>query len=89
MTITHYLLAIPALAVVLALAMASAWLARRLGLNRAAPAAGRHVRVIEQMALDGRRRLHLIECDGQRVLLATGGAADVVLGTWRSRGEGS
>jgi len=32
------------------------------------------------IALDSRRRLYLIECQGRRVLLLTGGGQDVVVG---------
>ena len=32
-----------------------------------------------QLGLDGRRRLHLIQCGGAQVLLLTGGASDVML----------
>ena len=32
------------------------------------------------LALDARRRLHLVKCDQRRVLLLTGGAQDVVVG---------
>jgi flagellar protein FliO/FliZ len=36
--------------------------------------------VQDVLALDARRRLHLITCDGRRVLLLTGGAQDLVVG---------
>ena len=32
------------------------------------------------LAIDGRRRLSLVECDGHRLLLLSGGANDVMLG---------
>jgi flagellar biogenesis protein FliO len=32
-----------------------------------------------QLALDGRRRLHLVQCGASQVLLLTGGASDVML----------
>ena len=37
----------------------------------------------ESLPLDGRRRLHLVACDGREVLLLTGGTTDVVVG-WLS-----
>ena len=71
--------AIAALAAVLALI----WLAGRAawfgGLaNR--PATGRSLVVQDVIALDTRRRLHLVKCEGRRVLLLTGGGQDVVVG---------
>ena len=32
------------------------------------------------LALDGRRRLHRVACNGREVLLLTGGGTDVVVG---------
>lgn len=73
------LTALLALAAVLALVWLAARAARFSGLApRAAP--GRRVAVRETTALDARRRLHLVSCDGRCVLLMTGGAQDVVLG---------
>ena len=40
--------------------------------------------VQDVLALDPRRRLHLVRCDERRVLLLTGGAQDVVVG-WLDR----
>lgn len=34
----------------------------------------------ESVALDGRRRLHLVQCGGKQVILLTGGTQDVVVG---------
>lgn len=48
--------------------------------------AGRRLAVEEALALDGRRRLVLVSCDGRALLLLTGGAQDVVLG-WLPGGE--
>jgi flagellar protein FliO/FliZ len=42
--------------------------------------AGRRLAVEEAVALDTRRRLVLVRCDGRAVLLLTGGAQDLVLG---------
>ena len=41
---------------------------------------GRHLVLRESLALDPRRRVHLVECGDRRVLLLTGGQQDVVIG---------
>jgi flagellar protein FliO/FliZ len=41
---------------------------------------GRRLAVEEAIALDGRRRLVLVRCDGRPLLLLTGGAQDTVVG---------
>jgi flagellar protein FliO/FliZ len=41
---------------------------------------GRRLAVEEAIALDGRRRLVLVRCDGKPLLLLTGGAQDTVIG---------
>jgi flagellar protein FliO/FliZ len=54
----------------------------RLGLpplGRAVASGGKRLLIEEVCAIDPRRRLVLIRCDGQRVLLLTGGPADMVL----------
>ena len=70
---------VAALAAVLGLVLLLARLARRSGL---VPNAARTRRLATEdvLALDGRRRLHLVRCEGRRVLLLTGGGADVVVG---------
>ena len=57
------------------------WLLSR-GLRRGglAPREGRRLAVQEVLALDPRRRLLLLRCDGREVLVLTGGAQDAVLG---------
>ena len=71
--------AIAALAAVLALIWLAGRAARFGGLaNR--PATGRSLVVQDVIALDTRRRLHLVKCEGRRVLLLTGGGQDVVVG---------
>lgn len=65
-----------ALALVVAMILAAARLARR---RLAPPPGGRHLRLNESLPLDARRRLHLVECDGTRLLLLTGGATDQIL----------
>jgi flagellar protein FliO/FliZ len=42
--------------------------------------AGRRLSIAEVIALDARRRLVLVRCDGREVLLLTGGGQDAVLG---------
>lgn len=74
-----------ALAAVLGLIWLAARAARLSGL---APRAGggRRLGLGETLALDSRRRLHLIRCDGRELLLLTGGSTDAVIG-WLSRPE--
>ncbi len=55
---------------------------RRLGsfgASRAGATSDRLLRVEEVCAIDPRRRLVLVRCDNQRVLLLTGGPADMVV----------
>jgi flagellar protein FliO/FliZ len=57
------------------------WLgARALAGSRQAGRAGRRLGIAEVIALDARRRLVLVRCDGREVLLLTGGGQDAVLG---------
>jgi flagellar protein FliO/FliZ len=42
--------------------------------------AGRRLRLIEALAIDPRRRVLLLRCDGRDLLLLTGGAEDRLLG---------
>ena len=58
------------------------------GLRTASQArrAGRRLAVQEALALDGRRRLVLVSCDGRALLLLTGGTQDIVLG-WLPAGK--
>jgi flagellar protein FliO/FliZ len=79
------LTAVAALVAVLALVWLAGRAARFGGMARR-PAAGGLLAVQDVLALDARRRLHLIRCDGRRVLLLTGGAQDVVVG-WLDREE--
>jgi flagellar protein FliO/FliZ len=48
--------------------------------------AGRRLAVIEALAIDPRRRLHLVRCDEHTVLLLTGGTQDLVVG-WVREGQ--
>lgn len=45
------------------------------------PAAPSRLFVEQACMIDGKRRLLLVRCDGQRVLLLTGGPADLVVST--------
>ncbi|HEY6432778.1 MAG TPA: flagellar biosynthetic protein FliO [Acetobacteraceae bacterium] len=74
------LTALAALAAVLVLIWLSARGARLAGLASRAPGAGRLLRVQDSIALDTRRRLHLVRCADRQVLLMTGGGQDVVVG---------
>jgi flagellar protein FliO/FliZ len=42
--------------------------------------AGQRLAVVEALALDPRRRLHLIRCENRSLLLLTGGTQDLVVG---------
>jgi flagellar protein FliO/FliZ len=68
-----------ALSIVLVLIVSGAWVARRGGLMPRPPA-GRELAVVEAIALDSRRRLHLVRCGDHQALLLTGGPQDVVVG---------
>jgi flagellar protein FliO/FliZ len=69
--------ALAALAAVLLLAWGAARLAQRRGLVTTQP--GR-LTIRSAIALDGRRRLILIRCDGREALLLTGPTGDNFLG---------
>jgi hypothetical protein len=66
---------------VLGLALGGARLARTLGLARPA-AGGVRLRIVERVALDNRRQLHLVGCNGRMLLLLSGGGSDVLLASW-------
>jgi flagellar protein FliO/FliZ len=77
--------AIAALVAVLGLIWLAGRMARFGGMARR-PASGVSLSVQDVLALDARRRLHLIRCDKRRVLLLTGGAEDIVVGWLESDG---
>jgi flagellar protein FliO/FliZ len=77
-----WLTAALALLGVLGLAVLFARGARLAGLGPTA--AGRRLALTGTLALDARRRILLVRCDGREVLLLTGGGRDVVLG-WIAR----
>jgi flagellar protein FliO/FliZ len=80
---TLLLSAVSALAVVLALVWGIAAALRRSGLGLrlgGQPGGGSPLAVEASLALDPRRRLHLLRCADRRVLLLTGGPQDLLLG---------
>ncbi len=81
-SISSLLTAGAALIAVLAVILLSGRVARRFAaiprLGRRTP--GTRLAITETIALDQRRRLHLISCDGAEFLLLTGGTTDVVIG---------
>lgn len=80
---TTVMTAAAALAGVLAALVLALRFLRAAGMARRA---GRRLAVEEALALDSRRRLVLVSCDGRALLLLTGGTQDVVLG-WLPAGE--
>jgi flagellar protein FliO/FliZ len=82
---THWLTAAAALAAVIGLVLLGGRLLRAGGLG-SATTPGRRLRVQESLALDARRRLVLVRCDGRDLLLLTGGAQDQVVG-WLPEGR--
>lgn len=66
-----------ALASVLLLVLAAAWVARRVRPFR--PAGDLRLQIQSSLALDPKRRLHIVACDGRCVLLLTG-PQDLVIG---------
>jgi flagellar protein FliO/FliZ len=81
--ITSVVTAVIALLAVLGLIWLAGRAARIGGMARR-PATGGALSVQDVLALDARRRLHLIECGEHRVLLLTGGVQDIVVG-WLDR----
>lgn len=73
------------LALALALVLLAARLARVFGIASASGQIGggagrqRRLGLSETIALDTRRRLHLVRCDGRDILVLTGGGQDVML----------
>jgi flagellar protein FliO/FliZ len=77
--VTTWISAAAALAAVLGLVLLAGRVLRAAGLAPAAKAGGR-LAVTEALALDARRRLVLVRCDGRDLLLLTGGVQDQVVG---------
>ena len=74
------LTAMAALAGVLALIWVAGRAARLAGLARRPSASGRLLSVQDVIALDARRRLHLVRCADRQVVLLTGAGQDLVVG---------
>jgi flagellar protein FliO/FliZ len=77
MTFETLIAAIGSLVLVLGLVLMAQRAARWGGL---VPRGGGRLALVEAVALDPRRRLSLVRCDGRHVLVLTGGAQDVVVG---------
>jgi flagellar protein FliO/FliZ len=79
MTGQTVLLAVGVLIGVLALFGAAVRL-YQMGIWRTQPRPGRSLSLLESIALDPRRRVHLIQCGQKQVVLLTGGSQDLVVG---------
>jgi flagellar protein FliO/FliZ len=79
---TEALASVPAAAAALAAVLALVLLLARLARRRLLPQirTGRRLALQESMALDSKRRLCLVTCDGRPLLLLIGGAQDIVVG---------
>jgi flagellar biogenesis protein FliO len=80
MNATSLPLAAAALALVLGLILLAGRLARSRLLAPHRAGAGGRMALVQVLALDPRRRLQLVRCDGRHLLLLTGGSADQVVG---------
>jgi flagellar protein FliO/FliZ len=74
------LTAVAALAAVLVLIWLAGRAARFAGLARRPSESGRLLSVQDVIALDARRRLHVVRCADRHVVLLTGPAQDLVVG---------
>lgn len=68
-----------ALVATLALILAVAWGARRLGMLQGGASAPRRLKLSESLMLDPRRRLVLVRCDGREHLILLGPSGDIVV----------
>ncbi len=81
MSFDHVLSSLAALGVAVCLVLILGRVARAVGFARpgAVPAgAPRPLALRDTIALDARRRVFLLACDGQQVIVLTGGATDVL-----------
>jgi len=85
LTLTDWLTAGAALLLVLGLILLLARVLRATGL--APQTKGQRLKLQEVLALDARRRLIILRCDGRDVLLLTGGPQDLCLGWLPSKDE--
>ncbi len=80
------LLALPSLALVLGLiwlaghAIRRGWIRLPGGGPRMSGGPAPPLAIVQTLAIDTRRRLHLVRCEGGHVLLLTGGTHDALLG---------
>jgi flagellar protein FliO/FliZ len=79
MTAQTLLLVVGVLVGVIALIGATAQLFQFTGW-RTQPRSGRTLILRESIALDPRRRVHLVQCGQRQVVLLTGGGQDLVIG---------
>ena len=79
-TVTSVLTAIAALGAVLGLIWLAQAVARRSGRYRALAKGPARLAIVQSLAIDQRRRIQLVSCDGQHILLLTGGTQDLMLG---------
>ena len=79
MTTQAALLAFGVLVGILILIFAGARLLQ-FGAWRSQPRSGRTLVLRESIALDPRRRIHLVQCGQRQVILLTGGGQDLVVG---------
>jgi flagellar protein FliO/FliZ len=68
-----------ALIATLALILAAAWGARRLGMLQAGKTGERRLSVSESLMIDPRRRLVIVRCDAREHLILCGPGGDVVV----------
>jgi flagellar biogenesis protein FliO len=74
------LVALVSLGAVLLLILGLSWLAKQVPRwNVAAPANVAAPVLLGSLALDARRRLHLVEVQGARALVLTGGVTDIIV----------
>jgi len=69
-----------ALVATLALILAVAWGARRLGMLQAGPYAPKRLKISESLMIDPRRRLVVVRCDEREHLILLGPGGDIVVG---------
>lgn len=85
LTLTNWLTAGIALVFVLGLILLLARVLRATGL--APQTAGQRLKLQEALALDARRRVIILRCDGREVVLLTGGPQDLCLGWLPNKNE--
>jgi flagellar protein FliO/FliZ len=79
MTTEAVILVVGVLVGVILLIAATARFVQLCGWRPQSPS-GRTLRLCESIALDTRRRVHLIQCGQRQVVVLTGGAQDLVIG---------